>query len=316
MSLSSIMLTSIFVPAALATSLAVGAVLVFYPVRGPGGRVRTLVWLVGSVVVALCPSLIPTSSNPLRFVATLFAITLLVKLYDLFQEPRLAGRLGFWPYLAYLPNGFWLVLRREPSQVPRARDVRRLAGMFLASCISLVLGVGLWRQEWSAVPFAFEHALKASTVVLAVALIGNGLAAAYRLVGGQALDPMGNLVAARTPADFWRRWNRPAQHFLSEYAFLPTGGLRRAARAIPVTFGASGLVHEYVFGIATGQFQGCQILFFAIQGCAVLATMRLRTPVRFVWLGIAGTLAFNLSTSLLFFRSVDAVLPFYAHRNR
>jgi D-alanyl-lipoteichoic acid acyltransferase DltB (MBOAT superfamily) len=165
------------------------------------------------------------------------------------------------------------------------------------------------------VPFAIEHSLKVSSVVLAVVLIGSALATAYRLLGGSALDPMTNLIAARTPADFWRRWNRPAQQFLNEYIFMPAGGLRRPVRATLVTFGMSGLVHEYVFGIAAGRIQGCQILFFALQGCAVVATAHIRPSGRLLSLWIAGTLVFNLSTSVLFFRSVDAVFPFYWPRS-
>ena len=50
-------------------------------------------------------------------------------------------------------------------------------------------------------------------------------AAAYRLLGGVALDPMLSPATALTPAEFWRRWNRPAQQFLETYAFRPAGGL-------------------------------------------------------------------------------------------
>ncbi len=248
-------------------------------------------------------------------VASLIAITLLVKLYDLFMEPQLARSLSLRSYLAYLINGFWLVLRRKPSRAPVSRDLRQLAGAVPASLFSILLGVGLWQHDWSAVPFALEHALKVSSIVLAVVLIANASAATWRLLGGKALDPMRNPIAAKTPADFWRRWNRPAQQFFNEYVFLPAGGFRRAVRATLATFGISGLVHEYVFGIAVGRIQGCQILFFSLQGFAVVATMSTRPSERMSSLWIAGTLVFNLSTSVLFFQSVDAVLPFYWPRS-
>ena len=157
--------------------------------------------------------------------------------------------------------------------------------------LSLLCDAILWRLEWSTVPFAIEHALKVTAVIFAVVLSGNASAAAYRLLGGTALDPMGNPITARTPAEFWRRWNRPAQQFLHEYAFKPAGGFRRAVFATLVTFGVSGLVHEYVFGIAAGHSQGCQLLFFSLQGCAVAATMRARPSGRMSVLWIAGTLA-------------------------
>lgn len=299
----------------LAPAVAVAAALAYYPARRLGGASRTLAWLASSAVVALSPCLIPLTSKPLRFVGSLIAITLLVKLYDVYMESRLALHMSLQSYLAYLPNGFWLVLRKEPSRMLLIRDLMRLAWAAPASLLSVLIGVGLWRKDWSAVPFAFEHALKAASVVLAVVLIGTALAAAYRLLGGRALDPMTNPIAARTPADFWRRWNRPAQQFLTTYIFMPSGGLRRPVRATLVTFGMSGLIHEYVLGIAAGGIQGCQILFFTLQGCAVVATGHTRPSGRIMSLWIAGTLIFNLSTSVLFFRSVDAILPFYWPRS-
>jgi hypothetical protein len=300
---------------ALAPAVAFAAAVAFYPARRKGGRGRTWAWLACSAVVALSPCLVPLGAKPVRFVASLTAITILVKLYDVYMECRLAQHMSLQSYLAYLPNGFWLVLRKEPSRVPLVRDLRRLTWAVPALLVLMLLGVGLWRQDWSAVPFALEHALKVSLVVLAVVLIANALAAAYRLLGGRALDFMNNPIAASTPADFWRRWNRPAQQFLSEYIFMPAGGLRKPVRATLVTFGVSGLVHEYVLGIAAGSVQGWQILFFTVQGCAVVATTHTRPTGRTQSLWIAATVVFNLSTSVLFFQSVDAVLPFYWPRS-
>jgi hypothetical protein len=300
---------------ALAPAVAFAAALAFYPVRRKGGRGRTWAWLACSAVVALSPCLVPLDAKPVRFVASLTAITMLVKLYDVYVECGLAQHSSLHSYLAYLPNGFWLVLRKEPSRVPLVRDLRRLRWAVPALLVLMLLGVALWRQDWSAAPFAVEHALKVSLVILTVVLIANALAAAYRLLGGRALDFMNNPIAARTPADFWRRWNRPAQQFLSEYIFMPAGGLRRPVRATLVTFGVSGLIHEYVFGIAAGRIQGWQILFFTVQGCAVVATAHIRPTGWTQSLWIAATAVFNLSTSVLFFQSVDAVLPFYWPRS-
>jgi D-alanyl-lipoteichoic acid acyltransferase DltB (MBOAT superfamily) len=173
----------------------------------------------------------------------------------------------------------------------------------------------LYRMNWAIVPLPLEHVLKVSAVVSAVVLLTNAMAAVYRLLGGVALDFMRNPLIASTPADFWRRWNVPAQQFLNEYAFTPAGGPRRAVRATLVTFAISGVVHEYVFGIAAGRVQGWQLLFFMLQGVAVVATMRIRPRGRITLLWIAGTWVFDLASSVLFFQSVNQVLPFYRIRD-
>jgi hypothetical protein len=45
-----------------------------------------------------------------------------------------------------------------------------------------------------------------------------------------ALEPMARPELAPTSAEFWRRWNRPAQQFFYEDVFKPCGGLRAPVR--------------------------------------------------------------------------------------
>jgi hypothetical protein len=220
--------------------------------------------------------------------------------------------LSLGSYFAYLPNFFWLVLRRKPRRLPLTHDIWRLGFRAPVSLLSVILVLIVYRMNWSTVPFALEHVLRVTTVVSAVIFVLNAIAAVYRLLGGVAIDPMSNPFVASTPADFWRRWNQPAQQFFYEYAFMPAGGLHKVIRASLVTFGVSGMVHEYVFGIASGRVQGWQFLFFMLQGFAVVLTMRIRPrgPLTILW--IAGTWTFNLVSSVLFFMSVNQVLPFYS----
>jgi hypothetical protein len=130
---------------ALALAVASAAALAYYPARRLGGRSRTLAWLASSAVVALSPCLMPLTSNPLRFGGSLIAVTLLVKLYDVYMESWLAQGMSLRTYLAYLPNGFWLVLRRVPSRMPVIRDLKRLACAASASLLSVLVCAGLWR---------------------------------------------------------------------------------------------------------------------------------------------------------------------------
>ena len=159
-----------------------------------------------------------------------------------------------------------------------------------------------------------EHSVKVIVTYATVVSVGQPGAVAYRLSGGAALDPMLSPAGAPTPAEFWRRWNRPAQQLLEIYAFRPAGGLRRPVRATLFTFAISAAIHEYVFGIAAG-YQGWQAAFFLTQGVAAAATMHLRpTGWRFV-LGQFLTVTFNLAASVFFFQSLNSVLPFYSPRS-
>ncbi|SRR5579883_1886405 len=99
---------------AMSSAIALAAALAFYPALRLGRRIRTLVWLFCSAIVGLSPCLIPLGATPLRSIASLLSIGLLVKLYDLNREARLARHLGLGSYLDYILNFFWLVLRREP----------------------------------------------------------------------------------------------------------------------------------------------------------------------------------------------------------
>jgi hypothetical protein len=295
---------------ALAVVVAFVAALAFYPALRLPHRSRAIIWLGCSTIVGLSPCLISLNATPLRFLASLLAITLLVKLYDVHREVRLGLHLSLWSYLAYLPNGFWLVLRRKPKRPSMSQDLWNLGLRAPAALLSVIVCLMLLQSNWR-VSFAFEHILKVSAVVSVVVLTGNAMAAVYRLLGGVALDFMCNPFLAPTPADFWRRWNVPAQQFFNEYAFKPAGGLRNPTRATLITFGVSGMVHEYVFGIAAGRVQGWQLLFFMVQGFAAVATMSIRPKGRIALLWIAGTWAFNWASSVFFFMSVDQIRPFY-----
>lgn len=273
-----------------------------------------LAWLAATIVTAWAPCLVPLAAKPARFLVALVAVAMLTKLYDLFRQHSLSQALTLPEYATYLTNWFWLVLRRSPPAIARADDWKRLKWPAALSIFTACLSYDLFRNNVAAISFDNEHVLKVTIVVMLTAFLANLGAIIWRLNGGLAWDPMLNPALACTPADFWRRWNVPAQHFFHEYVFLPAGGRRNPVRATLLTFVISGLIHEYVFGIATGRLQGWQLLFFSIQGVATVITSRWRARGWLCFPLFIGTLAFNLATSTLFFISVNEVVPFYIPR--
>jgi hypothetical protein len=297
-----------------AVAIAGGCASVAFPCLALPGRRRARLLLALSVLIAASPALVQSDAKLARFAAALVAVVMLVKLYDLHVSAERNDRLSFGAHIVWLLNWFSIVHRKVDAEPrpPRAEDGRRLL-VAASGCLggSLLL-VWAFRVEWFGVPFLVEHSTKTLALFLALVPGASALCAAARLLGGRAREYMDNPFIARTPAEFWRRYNRVAQQFFYEDIFQRLGGLRRPVQSTLTTFAVSALVHEYLMSIAAGRIQGYQTAFFLIHGAAVAATWRIRPtgPIALAW--IAATLAFNLVSSVLFFASVNELFPFYS----
>lgn len=288
-----------------------------WPALRWGRRPRAAVLLVVGGLVLAAPLLIPREPRTLRLVAAIAAATLAVKLYDLHVGASRGHRPSWRGFLAFQPNPFGLVERRldDLPRPPRGDDRRRVARGGCGTVLGGLAFAGLFGIDWARVPFLVEHAAKAIGLYAMLVPLGVATSAAWRLCGGRSLDMMHNPFAARTPADFWRRYNRPVTQLFVEDVYRPLGGRRAPARVTLVVFAVSALVHEYVFAVPIGRVEGVQTAFFLVQGLAVLATARLRPRGSGAVLGAALTLTFNVLSSLLFFRSLGEIVPFYAARS-
>jgi hypothetical protein len=99
---------------------------------------------------------------------------------------------------------------------------------------------------------------------------------------------------ASSPAEFWRRYNRPVHQFFGDDVYRPVGGVRNPVLGVLAVFAASAVIHEYVFLPAIGCIQGYQTAFFLVQGLGVLATRKARPGGV---LPILATLVFHLAAS-------------------
>jgi hypothetical protein len=278
-------------------------------------RARTVAWWIVFLIVAVAPCLVPAWASIHRFAAALFSTAFAAKLYDLLHQPTLVRQLPPASFALYLLNWFWTVLPEQPRAVDRSRDLVQLTISAPAAILLIAITRYIFHQDFAHVPFLVEHSLKVAALALTLIPLTNGLASLWRLAGGPALNPMGNLVTARTPAEFWRRWNRPAQRFFEYYTFRRMVGLRHPTLGILTAFTISGLGHEYLFAITIGKVQGWQILYFVLNGLAVAATYRLRPRGYLVPLCVAATIAFNLLASVIFCHSLNEIVPFYSPRN-
>jgi hypothetical protein len=305
--------------AAVAISLNVGSggAFVLALPAGRGKRRILLGFLIG--VVLSSPLLIrPSGAGVLRFVVGAMAVEVAFRLYDWHMDPGALGRPGSVSFAGYAFNPFAIVLRRVAAEPPGS--VRRNLGRLIVglSVGGVAVGVTVWvfHMDWAHVPFVLEHCAKVISFMSIIQFLPNGLAAGYRLAGIPATDLMGGFFLSATPAEFWRRYNRPVEQFFERYVFRATGGVRRPVVATLVTFALSGVLHEYIFDIAARRVLGYQMLFFLIHGAAVAVTLRVRLSRGGRVAGVALTIAFNLCTAYLFFLSMNALAPFYVARGR
>jgi hypothetical protein len=289
------------------------AALAFYPAMNWRPGLRRTAWIGCTVVVALSPGAVPVRSV-WRMAAGLVAVALLLKLYDLERAAARGLRLNFRSYLAYLPNWFWMVRRRPARCGPQPGDVGALSSNGAIGAAGIAAIIATRWVNWTGVPFLIEHAVKVGALVLTMIFASNALASAFRLCGSCGMVPMRNPLAAVTPADFWRRWNRPTQQFLHDYVFLAVNGPRQPLTATLATFIVSGLIHEWLFDLCAGRIAGWQMAYFTLHGLATVATAKVRPRGRARWMWTAATLAFAFATTLLLGRSLNAIVPFYSPR--
>lgn len=299
---------------ALAASVALTLAALSYPSIALHPRQRSFVLTAFIILILLTPLLVPLERPFGRFLAAIIAISSAVKLYDLHVGAKSGYRPSWRSFNAFLLNISSVVLRKLDHELRPGRRqlLARLARAFLHLAFGLLVLIPAFRLDWRCVPFAIEHVAKVLAFFLTLVPAATVLTSLTLLLGGRARALMDNPFAARTPADFWRRYNRPAQQFFYENIFKPLDGLRSPLRATLACFAVSAIIHEYIFDIATGRIQGYQTVFFLLQGCAVAATERIKPRG---WQTIpwnAGTLAFNLATSVLFFASLNEVVPFYS----
>jgi hypothetical protein len=296
----------------LAFAAAFTSAAVFFPALAWTRRARAVAFVALATPVLLTPLLVPADRRLLRYLAAVLATVLAVKLYDL--QAHGAPRTTLRAYLTLLANPFGLILRkldvkrRPPARADLAQLGLGLAGAAGGACLL----AALFGVDWARLPFALEYVAWVLGFYIALLPPLAAAVAAWRLLGGAGLDVMNRPWLARTPADFWRRYNLPMQQFFYEDVFKPSGGLRAPVRATLLTFAVSAVIHEYIFGIALGRVQGYQTAFFLLQGAAVAATARVKPRGWGAAVWVTGTWAFLLASSVLFFASMNGVAPVYS----
>ena len=257
------------------------------PQRSHVARIVGIAALFGSMAGFIVSELAVDSSVVRAALGVLAALTA-GRMYSYWMEgkPALPGEyfrfISFSflrPYLVYPPDA-----RRVRPHI--AREIARLL-----ICIAII------PAAWSAVAWlafntvageywSVDHVVVLAGFVIILTCAGQCFLAIWRLQGLPIRRPIvDNILAVRTPADFWRRWNWPPHAWLWRDFYTPAGGRRRHVLAVMLAFLVSGIAHELLFALATRRITGHQTLFFLLNGVGVAASPQLERLTRLGWIG-------------------------------
>ncbi len=308
---------SLCVAAAYALALAI-----FPALRRGGVSALVSVGLAGTAIVA-CLFIIPPQFRIHRAIAALSCVDLLFRLID-FARQNMTGQLRSVRLQRYcrflIPFPFLLVVygqkdRRLAPDHRAASDVLRIVLGSIGVALGFALVFAAGRSETLQSSFLLDHVAKLLIFVLTIESLAEAMCGLERLAGFATKPIVDRGFLARTPAEFWRRYNNRVQPWLYRNVFIPAGGRRAPVGGVWATFLVSALFHEAAFAIATSRITGYQFAFFLIQAPAVLLSpalerLAIARPIAGA-LGVrAATILWMACTSVLFFHGVDLIFPF------
>ena len=295
--------------------MAAAAALFAWTLRAKTQRVRLCFFLpLGGGILAL-PILYNLTHEPpigVKIAFTMYCPLVASKLLNLYMDAEHWRTQPLIRWIAFFPSPFVLNHRRYLSEKPRPRATN--LRLLLRGMLQIVAGLLLFRWALGADlgrhGFWIDHTVKVFAAYL-FALDGSWvlLTGALGLMGMHVMSYSIHPIVARTPADFWRRYNREAGRFLFEDVYKPLRERAPVRRAIFVTFLVNGLYHEYLATLLIGRVTGYQVAFFSLNGLAVAATHRHRPRGGWGLVAVAATILFLLTSSALFFANVDRVVP-------
>jgi hypothetical protein len=302
---------------------AYGLAIAIHPATRRRGVLSLL--MVGLACYAIILSLlfIPPEPPVLRALTSLLCVDLFFRLIDFTRQSRRGDlpAIGWSGYCRFLiPFPLLLVMfgqkdRRLGPDQPRGADILRVVLGAAGVVVGFVLIFAAEDSTLLQSSFLLDHIVKLFIFVLTVESTAQALCGLERLLGFDTTPIIDRAFLARTPAEFWRRWNNRINAWLFWNAFTPAGGRRAPLCGVWATCLFSAVLHEVAFTIATSRFTGYQFIFFLIQAPAIAlspALGRLSRDRGIIGIVFAHTVTvlWMAFTSMFFFHGVDLIFPF------
>ena len=283
-------------------------------------------WNVAGAILAVaaigaCPLLIPRELVVARALACLACVDMLFRVADFARQLRSNPEHISWrQFVRFLiPFPFLLVVFGQKQLAASSNSVQIVElGRMLLGAAAFVTGlvvmlacthVAVLRES-----FWLDHFVKFVVFAVGIEGISQGMAAFERLAGFQTRPIIDQPYLARTPAEFWFRYNNRVRRWLYLNVFVPSGGRRVPLLGIAAVFFVSAAFHEYFFAIATSSWDGYQFAFFMLQTPAVMISPQLARlaagSVTGQMIARSLTVIWIAATSPLFFHGLDRVFPF------
>lgn len=278
-------------------------------------------WL-AIIAISACPALIPPEHIAARAISCLLCIDPLFRVVDYARQlrRRTFTTVTWRGYCTFLiPFPFLLTVYGQKQYV---RQTLRLSGadlLRLMACLAAVVMIpfACLQSHHVAVlreSFLIDHLITMILFIIFVESATQVQVAVERLCGFDAVPLTNHAYLARTPTEFWVRYNQRVRLWLYFNVFLPCGGRTAPRTGVIAVFLVSATIHEFSFALATSRLDGYQFAFFMLQAPAVILSPQLE---RLAHQGITGrftahglTWLWFAITSSLFFHGANRVFPF------
>jgi hypothetical protein len=291
--------------------------LLFFLTRTTTRRPRFVLLLFTGSLTLAAPLAIPAQFPIYRCLVATTLVFFIMKGWEVHLHPGKYANVSLRTYAPFLMN-HCLTVPDHTGHFTDAHPLPRRVRHFLVTTLYITFATTalyrVFQHDWSPHSFWSEHFVKAAASFIWIDCAFPWYGALWHLAGFKIVKFNHRMWLADTPAQFWRRYHRPAYIWLRQDIFKPLRVLRSPGTALLLTFFLSGLIHEYILTVSLSRMTGHMLAFFTLQGLASWLTWPIHLKGAWKLVGLAATYAFLLTSAVYFFAPVNEGIAFYTNQ--